>query len=651
MMMVIMINLVHQLYCPKKGGEIMIGVHSTRSSQVIVDNFMNIPIQSPIPATRGIDISQPASTYIAHNEIYNGFMGISIFGSGVGLRIEENNLYRWLTTENNVGINLHRISSVALNNRVRENELEITGGRKAVGISMNEVHALNLFHNTIDFLQTETLPAGTENAGISGMQVYTSLLGENIINGTAHYKMRDKNAGIIMTNCMANDHNCNETDDMYYGQWIISMNMATDLKSNEFYDATNGLDLFSPVELGVQKHHANQWLGSYSGFGAYIGGSDPENTALNSQFIADDSDISPGGILIPSMIGPTTVEDDWFDDQDGVTGGVVCTDYPIPTPFTDTLVDLVRHAFVFTDYEDEMNWMRKADILTFLHLYPAYLSNTVLDSFFDAESTTPLGELIWAQYQMGKMHGIDPDMPETDSLVFEYISQVRVLDSLIELNPYNVAALKALRVLKIDTLASHMNDWLGMIDSQVSDTEDSIDVALAVVDNVTPSNLQETDLQTVLMLRGGHSKGDSLTTAELGGVYALARQCPWLGARSLSEAQILYSVIADSIFTHRPGECAELEPFMMIEGRSDNSGLVNEIRIFPNPASDLVYLQLPDWVETVEIHSLDGRLWKQAYIPDGGRYTINVSEIPSGIYTLRAQGGKKVETQQMSITR
>jgi len=634
---------------------VMIGVHSTRSSQVIIGNFMNIPIQSPIPVTRGIEIREPASTYIAHNEIYNGFMGISILGSGVGLRIEENNLYRWLTTDNNAGINLHRIYGVALNNRVRENELEITGGRRAVGISMNEVHELNLFHNTIDFLQTEPLPAGTENAGISGMQVYTSLLGENIINGTSHYKMRERNAGIVMINCMANDHNCNETGDMYYGQWIIGPNMETDLKSNEFYDATHGLDLFSPsalgvVSLGTQKHHANQWLGSYSAYGAYISGLNPVNTALNSQFIADDSDISPGGILIPAMIGPTEIEDIWFIDATGSFEGVPCTDYPIPTPLTDSLVGLVRHAFVFTDYEDEMNWMRKADLLTFLHLYPAYLSNTVLNSFFDAESTTPLGELIWAQYQMGKIHGIDPDMPETDSLVFEYISQVRVLDSLIELNPYNVVALKALRVLKIDTLAGHMGDWLGMLDTQIIDTEDSIEVALDVVDNVTPSNAQETDLQAMLWLRGGHSKGDSLTTVELEGVYALARQCPWLGARSLSEAQILYSVIADSIFTHRPGECSELDPFIMIEDRSDDTGYTNEVRISPNPANDLVYMNLPDWVQMVEIHSLDGRQRKQLQTPGGGSYTIGISDIPPGIYTIRAQGGKKIETQQLIVT-
>jgi len=104
------------------------------------------------------------------------------------------------------------------------------------------------------------------------------------------------------------------------------------------------------------------------------------------------------------------------------------------------------------------------------------------------------------------------------------------------LNPYNIVALKALRVLKIDTLAGHMDDWLDMLDSQITDTEDAIDNALDVVDYVTPTNDQEAELQAMLWLQGGHSRGDSLTTIEVDDVYALARQCPWLGARGLSEA-------------------------------------------------------------------------------------------------------------------
>ncbi len=637
---------------------VMIGVHSSiRSTQVIVDNYFNIPIQAPVAATRGIDITFGNSIHIADNEIYNGHMGISVDNFTLGLRIENNNLYRSLTTNNNVGINLHNIPDVTLPNNVLHNDLEITGGQRAVGISMNNVFDLNLINNTIDFLQTGPLPAGYENAGISGLDVRNSRILSNVITGSTHYNLREDNVGIIMTNGMANKLYCNETDSMYFGQRYFGPNMVTVLRENNLYNAFRGLELFSPVSLGKQEHHGNKWLGAYTDFGAFINATDLmdpndiqdiEDTAVESQFISDESDEDPG-VLIPSY-GPSSISDIWFLDQVGEVGPTICIAYPDDDlPLTDTLVDIVRHPFTFTRYGDEMNWMRKADILTLLHLYPNYLSNTVLDSFFSAEATTSLGELIWAQYYMGKIHGIDPDLAETDSLLFDYSAQVRILDSLIALNPYNIVALKALRVLKIDTLAGHMNDWLGMLDAQISDTEDSIDFALNIVDNVTPSNVQETDLQTMLWLKGGHGKGDSLTTVQLEGVYALARQCPWIGARSLSEAQILYSVVADSIFTHRPGECAELDPFIMIEDRSDKSGFVSEIRIHPNPASDRIYLQLPNWVETVEIHSLDGRLWKQLNTPDGGNYSISITEIPSGIYTLQAQGGKKVDTKQISI--
>jgi hypothetical protein len=629
---------------------VMMGAYSTRSSQDIINNYLNIPHQSSETSTRGINVEYPVKTYIADNLIYNGFLGINIYHNGVSLEIIDNYLIRNVAIDNNVGINLQEIFDISPLNVV------ITGGRRAVGISMNNVQELLVRHNIIDFLEAGPSVAGIENAGISGMQVYNSLITENIITGTSNYKTNVDNAGITMTNSMANDLTCNETYDMYFGHWYVSTNMETDLKANEFYDATHGLELFSPADMGVvslgtQEHHANLWLGSYT-FGAFIDGPDPVNTALSSLFIADESDEDPG-VLIPTDIGPTEVEDDeWFSDEEGEPDGVPCTEYPYPIPLTDSLVKLVRHPFVFSDYEDEMNWMRKADMLTFLHLYPSLLSNTVLDSFFNAEATTPMGELIASQYQMGKIHGLDPDMAAKDTLVFEYIAEVRVLDSLIGLNPYNIVALKALRVLKIDTLASHLDDWLGMLDSQIADTEEAIEDALEVVDLVTPTNDQEAELQAMLWFRGDHSRGDSLTTLELGDVYAIARQCPWLGARALSEAQSLYSVLADSIFTHRPGECVKLD-FFMLEERSEKSGLIYEVGIYPNPANDVINLILPNWVQTVEIHSLDGIKWSQLQTSadSGDRYTVNIKDLPPGIYIINTRGGSKLETSKISITR
>ena len=627
--------------------DLMIGVQSLLTSQDIVDNYFLLSTQSPIRSTRGIKLDLPIRAFVSENVLYDGYMGIDVFGSSNGgLDIRYNDLFRSITAANNVGINLQRVYGVGYDNSVKENEIEITGGNQAVGISLNAVSELNLYHNTVDFLETMSLTAGEENAGISGLNVINSLIAENYITGNSNYRTNDNNAGIIWTNGLSNKFHCNNTDDMYFGFHIIGLNMETMLKSNELYDATDGLELFSPVHLGTQTHYGNQWLGSYAAFGAFINGPDPEGTASASTFIADASAASPG-VLIPDVIGPTSVDDDWFQDDDGTSAAVMCNAYPPPAPLVDSLVKLVRYDLEYTDYEDEMNWMRKADILTFLHMYPAYLSNTVLDSFFDAEETTALGELIWAEWQMSKAHGINGAMPVKDSTAFDYLGQVRRLDSLIATNPINIVALMALRVLKIDTLSGHFDDWRGMLDSQISDTGDALGDAVDVADNVTPTNDQESALQIMLGLQGWHYKGDSLTTGELADVYDYARQCPWLGARSMSEAQMLFASLADSTYTHRPGACITYEPFNIMDRSKSYS---DAFQLFPNPASDAVTVYLPAWAELLSMHGTDGKQWVQRNVTGQTYVQVPTKVLPSGLYTIRINGGNQSEAKQLSIT-
>ena len=167
---------------------------------------------------------------------------------------------------------------------------------------------------------------------------------------------------------------------------------------------------------------------------------------------------------------------------------------------------------------------------------------------------------------------------------------------------------------------------------------------------MSPTNDQETSLQEVLLLQGNRRLGDTITNAELSNVYAHARLCPWLGARSLSEAQVLYSQVADSIFTHRPGSCFQSES-IMIEDRSDDTDNSYEINVYPNPTATIIHLQLPAWAELVEISSLDGKLWRKLDTPEGGLFEIEVFDIPSGLCVVKAQGGKKSVTRKIFISK
>lgn len=134
----------------------------------------------------------------------------------------------------------------------------------------------------------------------------------------------------------------------------------------------------------------------------------------------------------------------------------------------------------------------------------------------------------------------------------------------------------------------------------------------------------------------------------MGDVYNYARQCPWLGARSLTEAQLLYAQIADSLFTHRPGECEVYEPFNIFTERSESAD--DAFVIYPNPAADIVYVQMPPWAKTITIHSIDGKQWRSLRSNDDHIMIIDIVDMPSGIYTARLKGGKRTQSRQFSVS-
>lgn len=60
-----------------------------------------------------------------------------------------------------------------------------------------------------------------------------------------------------------------------------------------------------------------------------------------------------------------------------------------------------------------------------------------------------------------------------------------------------------------------------------------------------------------------------------------------------------------------------------------------QINVYPNPVSDVLYLGNADNLKNVSIYSLTGQL---IYQSDDVNNSINVSDYPSGMYMLRANG-------------
>ncbi|MCB0761904.1 MAG: T9SS type A sorting domain-containing protein [Flavobacteriales bacterium] len=79
----------------------------------------------------------------------------------------------------------------------------------------------------------------------------------------------------------------------------------------------------------------------------------------------------------------------------------------------------------------------------------------------------------------------------------------------------------------------------------------------------------------------------------------------------------------------------------------------NNFEMYPNPASDVVTLELDYSHSTtlVEIYSLDGKRVYNAVHNGSERFTVPVSEFEAGIYLVKAIAGNTVMTQKLVVKR
>lgn len=79
---------------------------------------------------------------------------------------------------------------------------------------------------------------------------------------------------------------------------------------------------------------------------------------------------------------------------------------------------------------------------------------------------------------------------------------------------------------------------------------------------------------------------------------------------------------------------------------------VNEFSLYPNPSNSLLYISNIDNYNTVEIYSIVGNLIRTIDVSsNSGKYAINVSNIPSGLYILKAKGAQNEKAVRFVISR
>ncbi len=76
------------------------------------------------------------------------------------------------------------------------------------------------------------------------------------------------------------------------------------------------------------------------------------------------------------------------------------------------------------------------------------------------------------------------------------------------------------------------------------------------------------------------------------------------------------------------------------------------LKIYPNPTADILQFETDMVVNGVTLMDATGRNYRiETETMDQGRYRLNLSSVPAGLYILRVGDGLRVEAQKVVIRR
>lgn len=147
-------------------------------------------------------------------------------------------------------------------------------------------------------------------------------------------------------------------------------------------------------------------------------------------------------------------------------------------------------------------------------------------------------------------------------------------------------------------------------------------------------------------------RGDTLEAMAASGVEFFATQCPWLGGRSLVMGQILFHIVTDSTLSNTPYECIEMNNAGGGEeyARKEYKQIESRISVYPNPAADMLHLDMPPGFADVMIYDAQGALkWNERC--SGKQISIDIRSLPVGIYFLSIVQNGMVSAHKVNILR
>jgi hypothetical protein len=460
---------------------------------------------------------------------------------------------------------------------------------------------------------------------------------------------------------------CNNLDNINRGALFLSNCDNSDFVKNEFNTHDIGLALGDPQFseplniMGNQINKENRWYGSASNIEAYAKNL---TSALTSVFEINSSNL--GGFFWPDprMIATTPDNFVWFvpasSGPEADETVVACFLSEPPPPLegriagTDsTILDGTYEApFGYPALEWEARWQFADRLNRNPHLVDS--SPEAAQYFSDTyeETYSSLNRVYQAYLNRWNDAPSALQVASLADSLNEAINNRFALQHLLSISPEENHAVQQ-QMLEADSLILELQTGLKAVTDELNHQ-----VALIVSDlktelsAITVSKPYEVDMKSVLqVLLESHNLNDELSDTQQVIIEAIANKCRLSGgyavvlARGFLDPELEYPQDADCGV--QPIQVPEASPEGSVH-YSDKSG----IKIFPNPATDLINVQIMQPFESglAKVFNSQGGEVRAVNLM-GQVSPLRVSGLPGGLYILEVQLDGKRSMHQTFIVK
>jgi hypothetical protein len=291
-------------------------------------------------------------------------------------------------------------------------------------------------------------------------------------------------------------------------------------------------------------------------------------------------------------------------------------------------------------------WEEKRRLMYKLLRLPTLINEDIsISNFYSNEYNTTAGQLAGVEYAIyGTIYQTTATQNSNlDMLDSQRISLLEQLQGMDEATG-SISPTEALEYSIVSTRQEILNAWKTNFTNRSVQKQQiaiqrqaSIPLAQQLLGSITASTAQEANWKTIFAIRLGQFSGIIPDESMLNQLRAIAAQCPDTAGSTAITA--LYMLPEEEWLQLLPHEETGLSGNCVQQRKSNNrTDPGSDIRVFPNPATDQVLVELPNEINgSWELRDINGRILLAGQLDQMRVFSIQIQAISQGIYTLRVR--------------